>query len=103
MDKKAKMRELLEVMLSNKKVTVMDKHDHKVKESSISAIYCDYTVILSDTVHSDYKIKDVSIVKKAAKRTKKIDPLSNLRKDTYTTEETDRMVGTMIRKQNKAN
>lgn len=63
MDKKTKMRQLLEVLLSNKKVVVKDKYDNTIKESRITALYADYTVTLSDTVHSDYSIKDVTIIK----------------------------------------
>lgn len=56
------MRKLLELMLAGGKVVVKDKHDNTVKESQIIAIYSDCTVTLSDTVHSDYSINDVTAV-----------------------------------------
>lgn len=62
MDKNIKTMLLCAHMLAGGKVMVKDKHDHTVKESRITALYSDFTITLSDTVHSDYKIKDVTIL-----------------------------------------
>jgi|GEM_PF-4289604 len=62
MDKNIKTMLLCAHMLAGGKVVVKDKYDHTVKESRISAVYADYTITLPDTVHSDYSIKDVTIV-----------------------------------------
>jgi len=44
------------------KVLVKDKHDKTIKQSTIAVIYSDYTVSLDDTVHSDYKVMDLTII-----------------------------------------
>lgn len=49
-------------MLAGGKVLVKDRYDNTVKESRITAVYSDCTITLSDTVHSDYRVKDVTIV-----------------------------------------
>ncbi len=49
-------------MLNDGKVLVKDKHDNTIKESSILGFFSDYTVTLSDTIHSDYSINDITII-----------------------------------------
>jgi hypothetical protein len=61
MDKKARMIQLCNHMVNGGKVVVKDKHDFTVKESSINGIFDDYTVTLSDTIHSEYSINEVTI------------------------------------------
>ena len=49
-------------MLSGGKVVVKDKHDHTVKESTITAVYANFTVKLADTVLTDYDIAHVTLI-----------------------------------------
>jgi hypothetical protein len=55
------MQEVFNHMLAGGKVVVKDKYDGIIKESSITAVYSDHTVTLSNTVNSDYSIFDVTL------------------------------------------
>lgn len=59
---KKKALQICKHMMAGGKVLVKDKHDHVVKESSIVAVYSDETAILGDTIHCEYKIKDLTII-----------------------------------------
>lgn len=48
-------------MVSGGKVLVKDKHDHTIKQSTISVIYADHTVELPDCIETIYGIFDVTI------------------------------------------
>ena len=59
---KTRLVSVAQHMVNGGKVYVTDKHDNVLKESAITAVYSDYTVTLSDTVHIDYSIKQITII-----------------------------------------
>lgn len=61
-EKEDRMMELCRHMIKRGKVVVKDKADKTVKESTITAVYCDGTVTLPDCIHCDYDVFDVTII-----------------------------------------
>ena len=59
---KSKLIQSLQHMINDGKVLIKDKADNTIKESSIFGIYANYTVSLSDTIHSKYSIDDITII-----------------------------------------
>ncbi len=59
---KRKVMALCRHMLNDGKVLVKDKFDYTVKQSNITALSADYTVTLSDTVHREYSVDNVTII-----------------------------------------
>lgn len=56
------MRQLLNHMLNGGKVEVKDEKDNVIKQSCIVALYSDYTIILGETIVSDYKISKDKLI-----------------------------------------
>lgn len=54
--------QLTKHMMNKGKVVVKDKADNTIKESRITAVYADNTVVLCDCIHTEYSFWDVTIV-----------------------------------------
>ena len=54
--------QLTKHMMGKGKVVVKDKADNTIKESHITAVYADNTVVLCDCIHVEYSFWDVTII-----------------------------------------
>jgi hypothetical protein len=61
-EKRDRLQEVCNHFVNNLKVVVKDI-DGVVKESRITAIYTDYTVILSDCIKSEWSIFKITLLK----------------------------------------
>lgn len=59
---KTKLELVCEHFIKKGKVRVKDRSDGKIKESEITAIYIDNTVILADCIETDYKISEITLI-----------------------------------------
>lgn len=58
----ATLEQVCEHFLKKGKVKVKDRYDGKVRESEITAIYIDDTIVLSDCIITDYDINEVTLI-----------------------------------------
>jgi len=59
---KKRLQEVCNHFVKDGKALIKDKYDGVVKESRITAIYADNTVVLSDCVHCEYSIFKITLI-----------------------------------------
>jgi len=59
---KERLQEVCNHFVKDGKALIKDKADGVVKESRITAVYSDNTVVLSDCIHCEYGIFNITLI-----------------------------------------